>query len=213
MKNTPQTLVALGDSLTQGIGDEELLGWLGRWARQFTESREVTLYNLGVRGNTSLDLSKRVKSELEARLEPGDAATLLLCIGTNDTAEYRGKERVPLSRSLQLVERILSEMERFGRVFWISPVPVTERELNFEPREGEVFSFRSERLQALNAAYAEIATRRRIVYLDLFQLFVEKELSLGASSDGIHPQGAGYETIARLVSTWQPLMSHLEGAS
>lgn len=211
MNETPLTLAALGDSLTQGIGDEEQLGWVGRVAQKAALSREVTLYNLGVRGNTSLDLSRRVQTELEARLEPESDAVLLLGIGTNDTAFYRGKERVPQARSVQLVERILQQMERFGRVYWISPFPVAEKELDFEPRAGEVFSFRRERLLALNEAYREIAASRGISYLDLFAIFEEKQISLGESADGIHPRGTGYQTIAGLVSDWSDLQSRLKG--
>ncbi len=202
MLRPPLTVIACGDSLTQGVGDETGLGWLSRLTAMLPDPHEVTTYNLGVRGNTSLDLSRRIEAELTARLQPTARNLLLLCIGTNDTAKYRGQLRVPHSRSLKLTGRIVQEMKRFGTVLWISPVPVAREELIFEREAGEKFSFRDERLRALSLDFQRMADEQGIAYLDLFASWKTLAEHFNERPDGIHPTSRGYAALARVISEW-----------
>ena len=49
-------ILAFGDSFVAGVGDPDHLGWIGRALRG---RREITLYNLGVRRETSADIAAR----------------------------------------------------------------------------------------------------------------------------------------------------------
>ena len=54
----------VGDSLVNGAGDPECLGWTGRiCAGARGDGYDVTYYNLGVRGQTSADIASRWHEE------------------------------------------------------------------------------------------------------------------------------------------------------
>ena len=61
-------ILAFGDSFVAGVGDPAHQGWLGR---ALAGRPEVTVYNLGVRGDTSADILRRWAAE-DARV-PDDA--------------------------------------------------------------------------------------------------------------------------------------------
>lgn len=53
-------LCFFGDSFINGTGDPAGLGWVGRaCASQRTASPDLTVYNLGVRGNTTAQINQR----------------------------------------------------------------------------------------------------------------------------------------------------------
>jgi len=196
------TLTAFGDSLTQGIGDECALGWVGRLSARLSARFDVTTYNLGIRGNTSLDLSRRVQHEAKSRLEVDAHNIITVCIGTNDSASYRGKLRVPVGRSVQLVKRILDCVKPYGHVLLISPPPVVEEAVEFEPSDGDRFTFRRSVLLQLNDAYGELAEQLGIPYLDLLSDPESLREPLRETSDGIHPKARGYEALADRIEAW-----------
>lgn len=51
-----------GDSFTAGTGDPDYLGWSGRVCRA-AQHPSLTHYNLGIRGNTSLQIEERWQAE------------------------------------------------------------------------------------------------------------------------------------------------------
>ena len=58
----------IGDSLVNGTGDRQALGWSGRVCAAANRAGFiVTHYNLGIRGNTTQDILSRWKTEFELR--------------------------------------------------------------------------------------------------------------------------------------------------
>ena len=58
----------IGDSFVSGAFDDECLGWVGRiCAAARRRKHDVSPYNLGVRGETSLQIARRWRAEAEAR--------------------------------------------------------------------------------------------------------------------------------------------------
>ena len=81
------TLVGIGDSLTQGVGDERKLeGYLGRLSlkmKNFTGVREVEVLNKAKRGKRSNQLLSQLKSgELDDDMQNADF--IVMTIGGND---------------------------------------------------------------------------------------------------------------------------------
>ncbi len=70
MQATPSIRAcAVGDSFVAGAGDPECLGWIGRlMAEARAEGRDITLYNLGIRRDTSADVAVRWQTETARRL-------------------------------------------------------------------------------------------------------------------------------------------------
>ena len=75
----------IGDSFTNGTGDETCLGWAGHLSTEaITDERTITYYNLGIRRNTSKDILQRWEQECAQRLQnilAGIAADAEVVIG------------------------------------------------------------------------------------------------------------------------------------
>lgn len=81
------TYVALGDSLTQGVGDTTNQGGFVPLLSQMLESDynlEVTSYNYGVAGNTSQQILKRMQENSDIQQNLKDADVMTLTVGGND---------------------------------------------------------------------------------------------------------------------------------
>jgi len=81
------TVLAAGDSLTQGVGDSTNKGGYLPYLETMLEKekgiKEVDFYNYGVKGNRTTQLLKRLKtSELKGALKKADL--VILTIGGND---------------------------------------------------------------------------------------------------------------------------------
>jgi acyl-CoA thioesterase-1 len=78
----------LGDSYVSGAYDAECLGWAGRIsAAARARGHDVSPYNLGIRGETSLQLAERWRSEASLRLTTMQELRLVFEFGMNDVRE------------------------------------------------------------------------------------------------------------------------------
>lgn len=79
-------IVGLGDSLTQGVGDKEKSGYIGRIQQRLLSEpsiREVTISNFGKKGDKTTNLLKKLKKE-KVREEIKKADYIFITIGAND---------------------------------------------------------------------------------------------------------------------------------
>ena len=98
----------IGDSFVNGVGDDSGLGWIGRLGVALRAAGcDLTLYNLGVRRDTSADIARRWRAEAEARLPEGVDGRLVFAFGTNDgtPGEGPGRVRVPTPNRLPTPRR------------------------------------------------------------------------------------------------------------
>src|SRR5438552_609708 len=102
---------SIGDSITTGTGDEAMLGWPGRiCATACVRGHDVTLYNLGVRGDTSQDIRRRWRDEAAARMPAGMNCALVFAFGLNDCVVLDGlNPRVESAQTAINARAILSE--------------------------------------------------------------------------------------------------------
>ena len=84
-KNRETNIVAIGDSLTQGVGDEtEQSGYVGILDRTINGQKQIAhIENLGKRGNRTDQLLMRLKDD-EIASSISDSDIVLMTIGAND---------------------------------------------------------------------------------------------------------------------------------
>jgi acyl-CoA thioesterase-1 len=178
--------VALGDSYTIGTSVATEDSWPERLVAALGPA-EPTLElaaNLGVNGYTSADLLRRELPELD-RLRP-EFVTVL--IGVNDVVQ--GVRTATYARNVELIlDTLLGRLGPEGIVAVATPdYTVMPSGADYgDPRR------RHDAIVAVNVIMARLAGRRRIAYVDIF------DLSLRAASDralvaedGLHPSGAQY---------------------
>jgi len=190
-------ICCIGDSLTQGIGDGQALGWVGRLARQgFAKAperaRSLTVCNLGLRGDTSVRIAARWREETDRRRRPGEDMAFVLSFGAAD-----GKLGVHLADSVRASRQVLAEAAALGRTLFIAPPPA------FDPHW-------SAHIRQLGQAVRGLCAELGVPTFDLHQpLSVQAGYMASLEVDGIHPDAAGYDSMAALLRGWEPLVQLL----
>lgn len=180
----------LGDSYVAGTGDPEHLGWVGRVAAGGPQP--VTVYNLGVRRDTSADVLARWRAECAPRLPQGVDGRLVVAFGVNDTTAEDGGLRVRPTASAANLAALLDTSP--WPVLVIGPPPVAEPAQNA-------------RITAVDALYADVCANRGVGYVRVAaSLLVDPTWMAEIRGDGAHPGAEGYARLAELVApawrTW-----------
>jgi acyl-CoA thioesterase I len=184
-----------GDSFVNGTGDDDGLGWVGRLvAKARQRGRDVTGYNLGVRGHTSADIAARWKDEASLRLPADCDGRLVFSFGANDCASngIDDRPRVDRKESLLHTETILDVAHRWLPTLMIGPAIIA----------GDAPA--NARILLLSADCAKLCKRIGVPHLEICDLLLAstawtREASLG---DGAHPNRGGYAIVADAVSQW-----------
>jgi acyl-CoA thioesterase-1 len=179
----------LGDSFMLGAGDDSGLGWVGRvLAAERGRGVDLTVYNLGVRGQTGAEIAERATAEVTARIaERGDRRGLVFSFGANDIHQGR-----PLSESLRSAIGLLHWSATQGyQAFAVSPPPSPEPAMDAERA-------------ALGEALKQACSDQAAPLLDLRAAVADWTAwhEEAAAGDGVHPNQAGYALIARAFEAW-----------
>jgi lysophospholipase L1-like esterase len=203
------TVVALGDSLTRGTGDETGKGYVGDLLDELKEktSRKIQLTNLGINGQTSDQLSQQVQQTEVGRQIQG-ADLVLVTIGGNDLfrggqglSDYQTGNIAKIEKkyleNLQLIFQQIRTNNMKANVFFIGLYnPFIDLDQGKEI---------SKVIRHWNYASAEVSAQfPKIVFVPTFDLF-ELKVNDYLYSDKFHPNTKGYRLIAERVAslvTW-----------
>ena len=188
----------IGDSLTQGIGDQLGLGWVGRlaqasFAKNPEHARTLTLCNLGLRSDTSLRIAQRWRQETDLRRRPGEDMAFVFSFGAAD-------HKFDLARkdSLNASRLLLLEATSLGSTLYIAPPPALEPGW-------------SEHTRQLGQEVCGLCAGLGVPTFDFHApLSAQPAYMESLKADGIHPDAAGYESMAHLLRGFEPLARLLE---
>lgn len=187
----PRRALFFGDSLVAGVGDPAGGGWVARVVSAcFQRGVALTAYNLGVRGETSVQVAGRWRAEAIPRVPAGADARIVMSFGANDTTVERGAVRVPPEKTCEALATILDETSLLGFAsFVVGPAPVDDAEQN-------------RRISALTRSLTDICQERDTPFIDVAGPLLESSVWMNevAAGDGAHPQTAGYDTLAELLT-------------
>lgn len=179
-----------GDSHTSGSGDPEALGWPGRVAAAAVAAGvPLTPYNLGVGGETSVQVAARWRAEATPRLRDDGDPRAIFAFGANDVTLRDGRPRCTQEESLRSLEDALQGAHALGmRAFVVGPAAIDDEAEN-------------ERIAELSAAFEALCARREVPFVPLVEELRRSETwrSELAVGDGAHPGARGYEQMASLV--------------
>lgn len=197
-------IFCFGDSITLGANDTSGFGWPGRLGAQMSrEEYRLAIYNLGVNGDTSLDIAARWQTESEARSRNARGLNLF-AFGFNDASNPNGNGlQVGLEQSVACARRMLQSSKSLGATLWIGPTPLDESVNPLVTEYASWITYNAD-LERYDAAYAGLAAELGIPYLRLFPDFVDdpRYLRALADGDGIHPGDDGYAMIAERIGAW-----------
>ena len=181
-----------GDSIVNGTGDPDCLGWVGRVcaaARQ--RGIDVTSYNLGIRRDTSADILRRWRQEADIRLPAEYTRRLVFSFGVNDGILENGVCRVTPVETISNSRAIFGAAAAYAPTLMIGPAPIAEATVNYRVRE-------------LIPALRTVCQEMGVPYLDVFDRLTSSATWMReiAQGDGAHPGRQGYEELAGLVNEW-----------
>ncbi|MFP7296742.1 SGNH/GDSL hydrolase family protein [Neobacillus niacini] len=200
-----QKIVAIGDSLTEGIGDEtENGGYVGILNHTFEDHNlNVTVENFGKKGNRSDQLLKRLKEEdIENAIK--DADIVLITIGANDimkvlksnfmnvTMEPFQQERLKYTERLEAIFNKINELNPNTQIYLIGFYNPFERHFG-EIKELEII------IDNWNSAGEALTGEfENAAYIPTKDLFSNSVIDLLAE-DEFHPNSSGYKLMAERV--------------
>jgi lysophospholipase L1-like esterase len=176
------TLCVFGDSVVVGSDDHEAGGWVARLRLDLNARGKISLYNLGIDGDRSEQLLRRIADEAAAR----KASVIVISIGANDLG-WHGTSGTDSALFRERYDSILSEAERFtARILVLGLLGVDEA--------NESHGVRNEQVVAFNGIIEELAGEHGVEFLDLFGLLAPEDFV-----DGLHPRASGHAKLAPLI--------------
>ncbi|WP_300688014.1 GDSL-type esterase/lipase family protein [Chryseobacterium sp.] len=191
-----------GDSITYGEYDGVFGGWvdiLKRYALQkFHEGNgdELILYNLGIGGETTEGLLKRMPHELSAR-NSTDGNLVFISYGANDLAIKEGVQIVNPEQFRNNIKTAVQFAKQFSNdIYLVSILPFARKVDGVVVSSGKLRT--NEDVILYNQILKDIAAGESLTYIDFYSAFVEdKEFLL--SADGVHPNEKGYGMMAEVA--------------
>lgn len=189
-----KTVIFVGDSITEGAGDDAHGGWTRRLAAGLPAEWQAV--HAGIGGNTIVDILQRMDSDVFAH----DPELIVLAIGINDSRQYLsegGRNGVALP---DFKAGLASFAQRANgttaRVLIVGLNPVDEtRTTAFEP--GMIYA--SAAAKQYDAALQAFASGQGYEYVPIQASFAANGGAEVLTTDGLHPNPAGHELIAQAV--------------
>ena len=189
--NRGPVLVALGDSLTAGLGldsDQAYPALLEQRLR--TEGSALRVVNAGVSGDTTAAGLRRAEWSLA-----GDVRILIVALGGND-----GHRGLPVDQMKQNLAEIVSLAQRRG-------IAVLLAGMEAPPNFGAIYTAR------FSNVFHELALEHDVAFMPFLLDGVAGDPALN-QSDGIHPNAAGAAIVAeRVREALEPLLPALTPAT
>jgi lysophospholipase L1-like esterase len=200
-----QKIVAIGDSLTEGVGDETKSGgYVGILNHTFEDNNlNITVENLGKKGNRTDQLLKRLeKEDIASSIKEADM--VLITIGANDimnvlksnfmnvTMEPFQEERVKYIERLEAIFTKVNELNPDTQIYLIGFYNPFERHFGEIKELGMIIDSWNEAGKSLAEKYDHVR------YIPTKDLFSNTTLDLLAE-DEFHPNTTGYKLMAQRV--------------
>lgn len=194
------SILAFGDSITFGSGVNPKYGWTQHLKEFFENKDDFNLfYNLGIPGDTSEDLLRRIDTEANARVQyylEENKFIILIAIGINDSKGQGTKENIQTNPEdfQKNIEKIIQIAKTYTKhVVIIGLTPVDEEKMPFEDTY-----FNNERIEKYNQILKTQAEKNSLLYCEIFNSFVNKNYK-ELLSDGLHPNEEGFKVIYETI--------------
>lgn len=195
-----RTIIALGDSITNGCYDERAIGWFGRLSEKIVKHypAKAGFNNLAMDGDRTMDVYHRLCAEALSR-QPD---ILFIACGVNDLIRWQSEDSQPdfsptLRREMWF-NLLKTATENVPLVYVLSILPVSENRFPQPGAYDEPLWYKNADIQAYNEQIRSWCVDFGVRYLDTHALFAGKDLDQYLL-DGVHPLADGHEAIATFV--------------
>lgn len=209
-------ILCFGDSITLGVGDPDG-GWTQRLSRALENiyidefgNRRHQVYNLGINGDDSSALLRRIEHEIESRKQKD--MLIIIAIGTNDSLYFQESNNQidPDAFGENLNQLINISRQYTDKLIILGTIPCIESKMQPMPWSMTKKCYSNQRLSVFNKVSKQISEKNSVIFEDLFSAF--KQLSPeNYLHDGLHPNQVGHQyicdrikkTVAGLANNYQ----------
>ena len=193
-------ILIFGDSITQGFNDPQG-GWVEHLKREYMrqnleESGELEIFNLGISGDTSAEILKRIETETMVRRWPNDPIMTILAIGVNDSADKLGKRLVPIDEYQANVKKILILMKRLSDYqLVVGLTPCVDGLMAPAAWSENDFRAQNHRIGEYERVLAGVTKEQSTEFVSMWQIFMNAPNWESMLPDGLHPDSRGHGII------------------
>lgn len=198
-------ILIFGDSITWGALDEEG-GWADRIKRNVDKkliadsNYDSSVYVLGVSGDTTEDLLKRIDIESSTRIDNDNPLTMLIAIGINDSQILfeTGKNKISPTEFHSNLEMLMKIAKKYAKnIALIGLTPVIEERAN--SREGKNHkAYLVKEVEKYEELLKQFTKQNNLDFIEVYDDF-QKEKYEELLPDGLHPNSSGHEIIYNKV--------------
>ena|SRR5437867_2206154 len=179
-ENGRPVIVALGDSLTAGLGVDVQDNYPSKLQKKLLEGRyRYRVINAGVSGDTTAQGLNRLGSVRELRPE-----VVIVALGAND-----GLRGIPLESTGRNLDTIVADLQGDGAKVILAGMLIPP---NYGPEYTRTF----------RELFPDLAKKHRVPLIPFLLEGVAGNMNLN-QADGIHPTAQGYDIVAE--SVWKVL--------
>lgn len=197
-------ILFFGDSITQGFWDIEG-GWVGRIRKHYdglylagTDDDPPAVINLGVSGDSSDDILRRIDNEVAVRSREQDDVQVVVAVGVNDARLKSGVPYTDVETYIKNIESIVQAIKNHTeKILFVGLTPCVESKTS--PVSWGPTSYGNSRIKEFDDALRDFCESNSVDYIDIFDRFAADQAGEDMLPDGIHPNYKGHQLIADLV--------------
>lgn len=194
-------VLVFGDSITYGAWDTEA-GWVERIKRQAHKqtvqsqgSNKLQIINLGIGGDSSTKILKRMPAEIETRYSASWPFVFVITFGANDERSIDGKIETPIEQFKTNVQAIIDlAKQHTDKILFIGIPPIGKSVVEFKGQE-----YSDERVQQYEQQMQAIVENADLPFVPIRPVFEQAGLDTLYAYDNIHPNNKGHQLIADTV--------------
>ena len=173
MFNLKGNICVLGDSIVYGAWDEEKHGYVNRLKEEIKSNKNIeNIYGLGIPGETSEGLLKRIDIELK----PRNPNTIIIATGINDTIYIKSKNKEAVSQEnfIKNIRKIIDIAKKYTNNILILGLTrvIEEHTTPILWNNDEMYFNRT--IEKYDTALAEYCRRDNVEYLKMLEISLPK---------------------------------------
>jgi lysophospholipase L1-like esterase len=198
-------ILIFGDSITWGAVDSK-----GGWAQRIKDHANIqtlagkdnnnNVYPLGISGENSGELLKRLKAEASLRLDEDNKTVLIIAIGINDSqiellAHTNKISAEDFRKNLNQIIEIGKNLAQ--QIIFIGLTPVDEGKVKPMPWK-LTHGYTNEQIEKYNNVLKQVAEEQSVTFLEIYTKFQNGDTK-ALLFDGLHPNDKGHKLIYSIV--------------
>jgi lysophospholipase L1-like esterase len=199
-------VLIFGDSITQGYWDSEG-GWVERIRRHYDGIKvqnlqgpdQPAIFNLGVDADNTQNILARIEAETIVRTRHNYLPVVVLQIGINDSTVSYGNVQVEPAAYRQNLETIIETAQPLSTMLIFVGLTACDETQTNPAYWGDHYC-KNASIKIYEDIMAAVAKANNIPFTPIFDKFMAA-INSGEDLliDGLHPNNAGHELIAKLV--------------